>query len=155
MSAKLECDPNFGAICKRLPLLLSQLLECAPQSPSDPLPNKRVVYLFIESNEHLYVGRTNRLAQRYREHHRGKSNDAPFAFKLARYASCNTVTKGGKTRKALEADPEFATAFLAAKERVRAMQFRWVEVQDANTQCLLEIYATIALNARHNDFENH
>ena len=35
------------------------------------------------------------------------------------------------------------------------MEFRWVAVDDPNLQCLFEIYATLALDAKHNDFENH
>lgn len=35
------------------------------------------------------------------------------------------------------------------------MQFRWVEEADPNWQCLLEIYATVVLDARYNDFINH
>ena len=80
--------------------------------------------------------------------------DAPFAFKLARHATDNLL-KGGPTRKALEADPAFAVAFAVARERVANMQFRWVEEADPNRQCLLEIYATVVLDARYNDFINH
>jgi len=55
----------------------------------------------------------------------------------------------------LEQDAAFADAFQKAKDRVSKMEFRWVEVADANTQCLFEIYATLTLDAQHNDFENH
>lgn len=35
------------------------------------------------------------------------------------------------------------------------MEWRWVQIDDPNEQCLFEIYATIALKAEFNDFENH
>jgi hypothetical protein len=112
------------------------------------------VYLFSEGNNHLYVGRTDRLRHRHKEHWLGRANDAPFAFKLARHDTGH-VLKGGPTRKALEADPSFSAAFLKAKDRVSRMHFRWVEETDPNRQCLLEIYTTIVLDARYNDFNNH
>jgi hypothetical protein len=34
------------------------------------------------------------------------------------------------------------------------MDFRFVEEVDPTAQCLLEIYCTVALRTRHNDFEN-
>jgi len=49
-------------------------------------------------------------------------------------------------------NPEFRSAFEAAKARIRQMDFRFVEECDQNTQALLEIYCTLALNARYNDF---
>ena len=116
---------------------------------------ERAVYLFSEGDCYFSVGRTNRLRHRYREHCRQRHNDAPFAFKLARIESGHLKAKGGLSRAALELDPLFAAAFQRAKDRVKEMEFRWVEETDPNRQCLLEIYATLALNALHNDFENH
>ena len=123
-----------------------------------PLPHdvaSRGVYLFSEGDDHLYVGRTNRLRSRRKEHLSGRSNDAPFAFKLARIETGHLNAKAGLTRSELEKNEIFALAFTAAKDRVAAMDFRWVEEADADRQCLLEIYTAIALGARFNDFENH
>ena len=130
------CQPHTGRI--RLPLDVPQ---CA-------------VYLFSEGEDHLYVGRTDRLRDRHREHWSGRDNDAPFAFKLARHATDN-IKKGGFTRKQLMDDATFSAAFHDAKDRVAKMEFRWVKEIDPNRQCLLEIYATIVLGARYNDFINH
>lgn len=85
----------------------------------------------------------------------GRHNDTPFAFKLARHKTGQFKGKGGLTRAALEADPVFAKAFSEAKAEIALMQCRWVQVDDANLQCLFEIYATIALRAEYNDFDNH
>jgi hypothetical protein len=41
-------------------------------------------------------------------------------------------------------NPEFIAAFNNAKERIRAMDFRFVEETDQNAQTLLEIYCTLA-----------
>jgi hypothetical protein len=148
----------FDEMVGQLPTYLERLLECTPVNGASALPSdlpSRGVYLFSEANRHLYVGRTNRLRTRLREHLKGKSNDAPFAFKIARHMSGNPRTKGGLTRKALEADPAFAKAFAHAKSQVSMMEWRWVAIDEPNLQCLFEIYAAIVLRAEFNDFENH
>ena len=120
---------------------------------------ERGVYLFSEGKKHLYVGRTNRLRQRLQEHGRPSSrhNSAPFAFLLAREETGRTTatyqTKG--SRGELEADPLFAAAFTAAKERVRAMNIRFVAQPDPLGQALLEIYVAVALQTPYNDFDTH
>ena len=149
--------PRFAALADSLHPSFLKLIECRPHTGRARLPlamPRCGVYLFSEGSDHLYVGRTDRLRDRHREHWSGRSHDAPFAFKLARHAT-NNLAKSGLTRKALEADPTFAVAFREAKDRISNMQFRWVEEADPNRQCLLEIYATVVLNARYNDFINH
>ena len=147
-------DQKFQALVYQLPTLLEQLRSWEPRAKGEGLP-ERGVYLFSEGSDHLYVGRTDRLPSRYREHCSGRNNDAPFAFKLARISANRPRIRGGPTRKQLEIDPVFAEAFQMAKKRVRSLEFRWVAIDDPNLQCLFEIYATLALDAKHNDFENH
>ena len=55
------------------------------------------------------------------------------------------------------AGAEFGTsaAFDAAKARVRAMEFRYVEEADPIRQAVLEIYCAVALETPYNDFDNH
>ncbi len=83
---------------------------------------------------------------------------AAFAFKLAREATGKMTASyksGEDSRKGLMLNPEFRAAFEAAKTRIRQMDFRFVEETDQNAQALLEIYCTLALNARYNDFHTH
>jgi len=80
---------------------------------------------------------------------------AAFAFKLAREATGKTTASykaGDDSRKGLMLNSEFRAAFDAAKARIRQMEFRFVEESDQNAQALLEIYCTLALNAKYNDF---
>ena len=35
------------------------------------------------------------------------------------------------------------------------MEYRWVEESDPTCQCLLEIYVSVALMTRYNDFDTH
>jgi hypothetical protein len=127
-------------------------LGCLPKN----VPNAGV-YLFSEGVRHLYVGRSKRLRDRLRYHCRASSKDAPFAFKLAREHTGNTIAtycpKG--SRGELLADPGFQAAFQSAKERISRMQIRFVEESDLIRQALLEIYTTITLEAPYNDFDTH
>lgn len=43
----------------------------------------------------------------------------------------------------------------AAKARIRAMEFRFIEEIEPTTQCLLEVYTSVVLATPYNDFENH
>jgi hypothetical protein len=52
-------------------------------------------------------------------------------------------------------DPAFAAAFIDAKERIRAMGYRYVEETDQTRQALLEIYCAVVLNTPYNDFATH
>ena len=150
--------PKFAALADSLHPSFERLMECEPHTGPIRLSlnvPKCAVYVFSEGDVHLYVGRTDRLRARHKEHWTGKQNDAPFAFKLARIETNNLRAKGSMTRKQLEKEPAFMAAFKRAKARVELMQFRWVEESDANRQCLLEIYATVVLDAKFNDFVNH
>jgi hypothetical protein len=52
-------------------------------------------------------------------------------------------------------DPSFAAAFGAAKERIRQMEYRYVEETDQNRQALFEICCAVVLNTPYNDFGTH
>jgi len=88
----------------------------------------------------------------------GSQHDhAVFAFKLARERTGHTQAAYNtkESRAALCKDPEFLAAFDEAKRRVRAMDVRYVEESDSLRQALLEIYASVALETRYNDFDTH
>jgi hypothetical protein len=83
---------------------------------------------------------------------------AAFAFKLAREATGKNTASykaGDDSRAGLMLNPEFKAASEAAKARIRRMDFRFVEERDQNVQALLEIYCTLALGAKYNDFNTH
>ncbi|MFP6814921.1 MAG: GIY-YIG nuclease family protein, partial [Pseudomonadales bacterium] len=95
-----------------------RLLEMEPVSTTT-LPKgtpKSGVYLFTHAGSHLYVGRSNRLSNRIRNHGSdgSKHNVAAFAFKIARRATGKTKAtyKTEGSRKDLVKQPEFAKAFL-------------------------------------------
>ncbi len=135
---------------------LSRLVSMPPVSIKN-LPRgmpEECVYLFSEKGGHLYVGRTNHLRQRLRNHSApsARENQAPFAFKLAEELTGQRKTG---TRRELLEDPEFAEAFNKSKQRIRRMQLRFVAEPDQIRQALLEVYASVVLQTPYNDFETH
>lgn len=116
------------------------------------------VYVFSDGEEHLYVGRSKRIRDRYGDHTQPSAgmNDAPFAVMLAREAlNLKRSYRGEPTRSNLKINEEFRATFQAAKARILTLSFRYVEERDPLRQTLLECYVAIALNARYNSFETH
>ncbi len=143
-----------------LPSALQRLLEM-PATKCDVLTHqipKRGVYLFSEGIRTLYVGRSNRLRARIRNHGNpcATHRQAAFAIRLAREQTkkFRTFTRKGSISE-LMLDSAFVAAFTIAKERISAMDVRFVEESDPVRQCLLEIYVAVTLNTPYNDFDNH
>jgi hypothetical protein len=141
--------PKFEKLMTMEPVINGKLPKNMPKSG---------IYLFSENGKHLYIGRTRNLRSRYSQHSRpsSKHNNAPFAFKLAKKQlniGKATYKPGEGSRLGLSANVEFALAFSQALSRIRAMEFRYVEETDPTAQCLLEVYASVALQTPHNDFE--
>jgi hypothetical protein len=142
--------PSFERLVAMQPLKSCNLPTLIP---------RRGVYLFSETDVHLYVGRTNRLRARLQEHCRASSghNSAPFAFLLAREQTgrITATYKSEGGREAMCLDATFAAIFTSCKLRVRNMDVRFVEEIDPIRQALLEMYVAVALKTPHNSFENH
>ncbi|WP_062117170.1 GIY-YIG nuclease family protein [Aureimonas sp. AU40] len=154
-------DPEFAKLVERLAPLHAMLMACPPISDADPKskpPEAAGVYLFTNADGPLYVGRTRNLRKRLSGHRKeySKTQSAGFAFLLARKATGwdkPTYQQGEGSRKWLEENPEFMAAFELAKGQVRTMTFRYVEIEDAITQSMLEMYAAFVLKTPHNKFE--
>jgi hypothetical protein len=160
-------DAKFAALVERLHPSFDALMMRKPVT-SGALPDYEVpkgekakgIYLFTEGGQHLYVGRSNRLLQRYKNHWMAAKTEkeAAFAFKLARKATGferATYQKGEGSRKGLAVNPIFIDAFTQAKSRIREMEYRWVIEPHPTTQCLLEIYVATVLSTPFNDFDTH
>ena len=156
-------NPKFRSLIDQIQPLFEKLKEMPPVKRNDfPLSRvKRGVYLFTDPNvDHLYVRRSNDIRRRWGEHcnSSSKHNKAPFAFKLAREATGKTEASyqsGSNSRDGLLENPKFKYEFDAAKRRIQEMEFRYIEVDDPNKQCLLEFYTAISLETSYNDFDNH
>src|SRR5258705_13871063 len=95
---------KFAKLIESLEPKYQHLINMAPvrygSLPKD-LP-KRAIYLFSEDSEHLYVGRTNNLRSRLRNHCSPSAQhfSAAFAFRIARqtsgHAKATYTTKGSR-----------------------------------------------------------
>lgn len=120
---------------------------------------KAGVYLFSENGRHLYVGRSNRLRERYFLHCRpgSRQNQASFAYKLAREKLNLGVASYSPTgsRAAIAASEPFAPVFDAAKARIRLMDYRFLDEPNQARQALFEAYCALVLDTPYNDFDTH
>lgn len=154
-------NPNFAQIIESFEPKLQSLKAssgCTPLEFSTMAP-KAGIYVLFEGDVPLYVGRSNRLRERLSNHCRPKATYrmAAFAFRLAREKTGftkATYTKAG-SRKELMNDPRFVGAFDEAKARIRSMCVRYVEENRPTHQALLEIYVSVALQTKYNDFDTH
>lgn len=119
----------------------------------------RAIYLLTEGDRHLYVGRSDNIRKRLRNHcSPGATHlQAAFAFRLAREV-CGVLKATYRpqgSRADLMTQEHFRSAFDAQKARLRSMDIRVVEEADPSRQALLEMYVSIALGTPYNDFGNH
>lgn len=154
-------DQKFAEIVESLQPIFERLIAMEPlrgTPPSRQSTPKSGIYLFSEGGRHLYVGRSNRIAERYRLHCAlsAKQNQASFAWKLMAEAIGHKATyRKGQGRADLILRPDYAKAFSEAKARIRNMDYRFVEENDQMRQALLEAYVCIALGTPYNDFNTH
>jgi hypothetical protein len=155
-------DSKFAVLVETLAPKLERLLAGTPLKYGH-LPREMPrsgVYLFTENGRHIYVGRSNSLRGRYGRHclPGATHKQASLAFQFAREATGRTKASyrtGEESRAGLMLDPIFVAAFVRGKERIRAMEYRYVEEADQNKQALLEIYCAVVLSTPYNDFKTH
>ncbi|MYC34746.1 MAG: hypothetical protein F4X64_16405 [Chloroflexi bacterium] len=174
MTTTNESLQTWESVSERMPELLKEL-RCSDLLRRDSrgwLPKdlpKKGVYVFYGHHKFrgpdkpIYVGRTDRVHDRLREHgqHKATHNKATFAFILAEEeaAKCEIV-RGSRSRNDFQNDMEFKPFFYAAKMRIRDMDFRVVEIPDPIEQAVFEVYAALVLETTvpqggYNDFSNH
>lgn len=151
---------RFEELALRLPQLLESLRHCVPLGRSaDGAPDRPGVYVLSERGTPLYVGQTRRLRRRLRQHggRASRENQAVFAFAIAkREAASAGLSLDGVTRRALAQEPRFVEIFRQARERVAAMDVRFVEIDDPELRTVFEVYAAVALGTlEYNSFETH
>lgn len=151
-------NEKFQQIIDSLQPKLEQLLSLDAVNPTR-LPADiplRGVYLLSEGDKHLYVGRSNSIPTRIRNHYRGKHRQAAFAFKLARDQTGLTIPsyRQAGSRDDLMTKSEFVAAFHNAQTRISRMDLRFVEETNEIRQCLLEVYVSVALTTPFNRWEN-
>jgi hypothetical protein len=151
-------NDEFKRIIDQLPIMFERLVTSSIKHWNDlgRLP-KKGIYVFYENGNPIYVGRTNRMKDRIKEHGRPSSthNSAPFAFNLAKKAAIEKGLDLNKSRVDLEKDSTFAKLFFEAKDRVSKMSVRVIEIDDPIIQTIFEVYASMELKTEFNDFNTH
>lgn len=151
-------NDQFKHMIELLPPLFERLVisSIKPWNDLGRVPQKGV-YIFYENGNPIYVGRTNRMKDRIKEHGRPSSthNSAPFAFKLAKKEAIEKGMDLNKSREELERDPTFAKLFSDAKDKVSKMSVRVIEIDDPIIQTIFEVYASMELKTEFNDFDTH
>lgn len=112
------------------------------------------IYVFYEGGKPVYVGRSNRLRDRIREHGSDSStrHSATFALKLLRE---KLNQPKGKAADLVKAN---ADEYDQQKKRVQNMTFRAVEIKGQLEQTLFEVYAILEFHTHvlgYNDFDTH
>ena len=155
---------RFQDVIDKMPEYMEKLTGCeaiSMNTEADRLALRRKVptrgiYVLYKHGKPMYVGRSDKLADRLLEHGRpsGGSETATFAFNIAKEWFPGS---GSMSRKDLQKIDEFNRRFDTAKECVRKMDVRVVEVKDPIEQTILEVYAHLELETdpRFNSFENH
>ena len=174
---------RFEDVIEKMPKYLQELKDCEVITRDERgnlapyLPTDVGIYVFYENDEPMYVGRTNRLKKRLPEHGRPSSSpeSASFAFNIAKLqfapplvpdsiskqellAHIDKLMKIDKmSRKDLAKDPDFKPLFDEAKQRVKQMGIKVVEIEDPIEQTIFEVYAHLELGTppEFNSFENH
>ena len=156
-------DQKFAALVETLVPKLDQLLKMGARRPMTSSLGACRGAACISSRRLGGIcmsGRSNSLRSRYGRHclPHATYQQAAFALLLAREATGRTNASyqaRADSRPGLMLDPVFAAAFVAAKERIRCMEYRYVEETDQNRQALLEIYCAVVLATPYNDFGIH
>lgn len=151
---------HFEEVVACLPDRLEELLQAdaLPRLSHSRIPDEPGIYLFSEGGVPIYVGQTRRLRQRLRQHMIPSSGQmsASFAFLLAKdLANTRGLVVGGP-RQQVVSDPEFAPLFIQMKERVSAMDVRFIVMHDPIERTMFEMYAALHLGTeQYNSFETH
>ena len=165
-------DAEWAAMVQGLDARLKALLQSEVHGRGvagrKAAPTTHGVYLFTERGKHLYVGRTGKTERSVRAGRQSASgfrarlaghcrpgsglSSATFAIRLALEQARKEGNPIIAPRGELLADPRFGPLFVAAKERITAMEFRLVEIEDDRESAVFEVYAAYILRTPYNSF---
>ena len=171
-------NKRFEELVDKMQPWLQELLEKEPiaireigKGP-EKVPEQGV-YVFFERDKAIYVGRSNHLKKRLKQHSQESSKrSATLAIKMAKRemskrGMSTLQNEEGKTLTVnqLFRNEAFKKEFEAAKDRIARMEIRWVEIKDQQIeqamseikdqieQAMFEIYVHLELGTEFNDFK--
>ncbi|MFC1987767.1 GIY-YIG nuclease family protein [Chloroflexota bacterium] len=140
-----------------LRLLLEQPTITIDKIGITQVPQKGV-YVFFEDSKPIYVGRSNGLKKRLKEHSQRSADhySATLAFRIAKNSIPTSRVKGKKqTNAQLMKNSDFIKKFEAVKERISRADIRFIPIEDQIEQAMFGIYAYLELGTEWNDFNTH
>jgi len=149
---------QFEAHIERIPANFEALMAAPVHAYGDRSRFKKAggIYVLIEDGEPVYVGRTRNLSQRLQAHISASHNSASYAVKrLRKRYGENATYKPEMSRQHITTVEPWRGRFLQEIEKIRQMQFRFLEVEDPVDQYLLELYTTIELGLELSGFNTH
>ena len=117
-------------------------------------PEEAGVYVIVERDRPIYVGRSRDLRRRLNDHLSSSVSKAALAVRIARADTGLSADykKGHSAHHLFDTNKTFRAAFNSATERIGAMHVRWVLEEDDVRQALLEIYVAVELKTPFNSF---
>jgi len=151
-------NAEFEKIINKFPDMMKTLVTSPPITRDilHSAPSKGIYIFYDEDDMPIYVGRSDRMRSRLREHSQRSSThtSATFAFNLAKDIAKDAGMDTIMPRKDLEKIPSFKKIYDENKERVSRMKIRTIEISDPIEQTLFEVYTHLELKTK-NKFENH
>ena len=152
-------NEEFNRRVMKVEELFAQLHN-SPALPLQPstLPEKQAIYVFLEDNKPVHVGRTRNLKRRSRGHISNSHFSASFAFKRARVATGNekaSYKAQGSRNSLIKDDTVFFAEFTRQIGLVKNMQIKYLLLDDPIDQYLLELYAAMEYKTSLSEFDTH
>jgi hypothetical protein len=155
---KHSLNRDFEKIIQTFPEKMQILSDSLPFSKENlqKAPDKGIYVFYDEHDLPIYVGRSDRIKARLREHSQlGSTNtSATFAFNLAKDLAKDIGIDTKLPRKDLEKILEFKQIYNDTKTRVSKMKIRSIGISDPIEQTLFEVYVHLELKTK-NEFNNH
>ncbi|KAB2882539.1 MAG: hypothetical protein F9K38_07680 [Pseudorhodoplanes sp.] len=140
-------------LAKAAEIKLKELQRCAPVPIAElkSFPSSGGVYVISKGSQNLYAGLAKNLKRRLRQHINGKQIQSAFTLKLAAHDFRKTIEKVPSKSK-LRSHKAFKKLYADTASRIRLMNARYVEVENAKLRIVLEVFAGVTFNTRWNDF---
>jgi hypothetical protein len=144
-------NAKFEKINNTFPALMEKLNKSHYITKEDlkKVPD-RGIYIFYDGKKPIYVGRSERMRSRLREHSQQSSGhtSATFAFNLAKSRAKKLGIDISGNRKILEQDPHFSPIYKEEKTRVSKMKIKVIRIDNPIKQTLFEVYASMELKTQ-------
>jgi hypothetical protein len=166
MDRKNDLKKKFNSKIQNMERLLELLLSRDAYKPidilccGDPQLTDSGVYAFSikeeDTEKFLYIGQSNNIGTRLEEHCAIKNHKAAnFAYKetVQRYGQKPIPCSPNSTKESMFFDPIFEEHFYEVINDIKHMNYRWIPISSALEKNLFEIYASVVLESKYNNFD--